>query len=67
MPSHPGMGGHPVRIHTDLLRPNLLTHHGELAAVIDWGGAGIGDPAADVTADTVMLRTAVGAPHHPFG
>ncbi|WP_411720414.1 aminoglycoside phosphotransferase family protein [Mycetocola sp.] len=42
--------GTPVWIHTDLLRPNLLVHRGELAAVIDWGGAGIGDPAADLTA-----------------
>lgn len=42
--------GTPVWIHTDLLRPNLLAHGGRLSAVIDWGGAGIGDPAADVIA-----------------
>ncbi len=40
----------PVWIHTDLLRPNLLVHEGRLAAVIDFGGAGAGDPAADVIA-----------------
>lgn len=42
--------GDPVWIHTDLLRPNLLAHGGRLSAVIDWGGAGVGDPAADVIA-----------------
>nr|WP_281247438.1 phosphotransferase [Mycetocola miduiensis] len=40
----------PVWIHTDLLRPNLLVNDGRLTAVIDWGGAGVGDPAADVIA-----------------
>ena len=35
-------------IHSDLLRPNLLVHDGRLYAVIDFGGAGVGDPAADV-------------------
>ena len=42
--------GTPVWIHTDLLRPNLLVHDGRLAAVIDFGGVGLGDPAADVIA-----------------
>ena len=37
-------------IHADLLRPNLLVHDGRLAAVIDFGGVGVGDPAADVIA-----------------
>ena len=32
----------------DLLRPNLLARAGRLCAVIDFGGAGAGDPAADV-------------------
>ncbi len=40
--------GHPVWIHADLLRTNLLVHSGRLAAVIDFGGAGIGDPAFDL-------------------
>jgi aminoglycoside phosphotransferase (APT) family kinase protein len=39
-----------VWIHTDLLRPNLLVHEGRLGAVIDFGGVGVGDPAADVIA-----------------
>lgn len=46
----PAWTGAPVWIHTDLLPPNLLVSDGRLAAVIDWGGAGIGDPAADVIA-----------------
>ena len=40
----------PVWVHTDLLRSNLLAAGGRLSAVIDFGGAGIGDPAADVIA-----------------
>jgi aminoglycoside phosphotransferase (APT) family kinase protein len=28
---------------------NLLVRDGELSAVIDWGCAGVGDPACDVT------------------
>ena len=46
----PAWTGAPVWIHTDLLRPNLLVHHGRLCAVIDFGGVGVGDPAADVIA-----------------
>jgi aminoglycoside phosphotransferase (APT) family kinase protein len=46
----PAWDGTPVWIHTDLLRPNLLVHDGWLCAVIDFGGVGVGDPAADVIA-----------------
>jgi aminoglycoside phosphotransferase (APT) family kinase protein len=46
----PAWEGSPVWIHTDLLRPNLLVDGGRLTAVIDFGGAGLGDPAADVIA-----------------
>jgi aminoglycoside phosphotransferase (APT) family kinase protein len=46
----PEWDGAPVWIHTDLLRPNLLVGGGRLRAVIDFGGAGVGDPAADVIA-----------------
>jgi aminoglycoside phosphotransferase (APT) family kinase protein len=42
--------GNRVWIHTDLLRPNLLVDRGRLRAVIDFGGAGAGDPAADLIA-----------------
>ncbi len=44
----PAWAGTPVWIHTDLLRPNLLVRGGRLSAVIDFGAAGVGDPAADV-------------------
>ena len=40
----------PVWIHTDLLRPNVLVRGGQVCAVIDFGGVGVGDPAADVIA-----------------
>ena len=46
----PAWAGTPVWIHTDLLRPNVLVRDGRIGAVIDFGGAGIGDPAADVIA-----------------
>jgi aminoglycoside phosphotransferase (APT) family kinase protein len=46
----PAWQGKPVWIHTDLLRPNLLVNDGRLSAVIDFGGVGVGDPAADVIA-----------------
>jgi aminoglycoside phosphotransferase (APT) family kinase protein len=46
----PAWAGTPVWIHTDLLRPNLLALHGRLCAVLDFGGVGVGDPAADVIA-----------------
>ncbi len=37
-------------VHADLLRPNVLVRDGRLCAVIDFGGIGVGDPAADVIA-----------------
>ena len=46
----PVWDGTPVWIHSDLLPPNLLVRDGALAAVIDFGGAGAGDPATDVIA-----------------
>jgi aminoglycoside phosphotransferase (APT) family kinase protein len=44
----PTCNGEARWIHGDLLRPNLLVHDGRLCAVIDFGGAGLGDPATDV-------------------
>ena len=46
----PEWDGSPVWRHGDLLTPNLLVDGGRLNAVIDFGGVGIGDPAADVIA-----------------
>jgi aminoglycoside phosphotransferase (APT) family kinase protein len=36
-------------LHGDLLPGNLLTDGRRLTAVIDWGAAGVGDPAVDLT------------------
>jgi aminoglycoside phosphotransferase (APT) family kinase protein len=44
----PAWDGEKAWIHADLLRPNLLVDGGRLEAVIDWGGAGVGDPATDL-------------------
>jgi aminoglycoside phosphotransferase (APT) family kinase protein len=46
----PEWDGEAVWVHADLLRPNVLVREGRIRAVIDFGGAGIGDPAADVIA-----------------
>jgi aminoglycoside phosphotransferase (APT) family kinase protein len=40
----------PVWIHGDLQPGNLVVDDGHLAAVIDWGAVGVGDPAPDVAA-----------------
>ena len=37
-----------VWVHGDLYDGNLLARDGRLCAVIDWGGAGVGDPACDL-------------------
>src|SRR5262245_12989851 len=43
----PGPEG-PAWVHGDLDRRNLLTRQGRLAAVVDFGCLGVGDPACDV-------------------
>jgi aminoglycoside phosphotransferase (APT) family kinase protein len=35
-------------VHGDLIAGNILVHNNRLSAVIDWGGAGIGDSAQDL-------------------
>lgn len=35
-------------VHGDLIPGNLLTDHGRLSAIIDWGGAAWADPAQDL-------------------
>lgn len=46
----PDWDGPPVWTHGDLLPTNLLASGGRLAAVLDFGCAGIGDPACDLMA-----------------
>ena len=46
----PAWQGEPVLLHCDLRPDNLLVHEGRLAAVIDWAGIAIGDPAQDLAA-----------------
>jgi len=49
--------GRPSWIHADLLKPNLIFDGTRLRAVIDFGSAGIGDPAFDfVPAWSVLTR-----------
>jgi len=38
----------PVWVHGDLMPANLLLEGIELTGVLDWGGAGLGDPAIDL-------------------
>lgn len=41
-------GREPVWLHGDVAAGNLLVEHGRLAAVIDFGSSGVGDPACDM-------------------
>jgi len=42
--------GPDVWLHGDLMASNLLLREGRLAAVLDWGGLGIGEPACELIA-----------------
>ncbi|MFE2019139.1 aminoglycoside phosphotransferase family protein [Streptomyces sp. NPDC059499] len=44
----PGWDGPPVWLHADLMPGNLLIDDGRLTSVIDFGCAGVGDPACDM-------------------
>jgi aminoglycoside phosphotransferase (APT) family kinase protein len=48
--------GEPVWFHGDIAIGNLLVRDGRLAAVIDFGCAGVGDPACDLAIAWTMLR-----------
>ncbi len=43
-------------VHGDLIAGNLLVGQGRLRAVIDWGGAGWGDPAQDLAPAWAVLN-----------
>jgi aminoglycoside phosphotransferase (APT) family kinase protein len=46
----------PVWIHGDVASGNILVNQGELAAVIDFGCMGIGDPACDLVIAWTLLK-----------
>lgn len=47
----------PVWVHGDVAPGNLLVCQGRLAAVIDFGCCGVGDPACDVVIAWTLLST----------
>jgi aminoglycoside phosphotransferase (APT) family kinase protein len=53
--SAPEWSGPPVWFHGDIARGNVLVDGGELAAVIDFGGCGVGDPACDLVIAWTMF------------
>jgi len=56
----PPWTGRPVWLHGDLHAANLLVSHGEMAAVIDFGLVGLGDPACDLMAAWTCLDLPAG-------
>jgi len=54
----PTWEGSPTWLHGDLAPDNLLVREGELAAVIDWGGLGVGDPATELLPAWSLFRGA---------
>jgi aminoglycoside phosphotransferase (APT) family kinase protein len=48
--SVPTFSGEPSWFHGDLLPGNVLTSHGRIGAIIDFGGPGVGDPSCDYLA-----------------
>src|SRR6185437_9970335 len=53
-----GWQGSPVWFHGDVATGNLLVRDGRLAAVIDFGTSGVGDPACDVAIAWTMFSGA---------
>lgn len=51
----PTWDGRPVWFHGDIATGNLLVRDGRLAAVIDFGTSGVGDPACDLAIAWTML------------
>lgn len=54
----PPWTGPPTWAHADLSPGNLLVRDGRLTAVIDWGGAGVGDPTVDLVVAWNLLSAA---------
>jgi aminoglycoside phosphotransferase (APT) family kinase protein len=57
-PTFDTSGSPRVWLHGDLLPPNVLAHGGRLAAVLDFGSVGVGDPAADTIPAWTMFTGA---------
>jgi aminoglycoside phosphotransferase (APT) family kinase protein len=51
----PRWTGRDIWVHDDLDARNLLVSDGRLSGVLDWSGAGIGDPAADLAVGWKVL------------
>ncbi|ONK09310.1 aminoglycoside phosphotransferase family protein [Streptomyces sp. MP131-18] len=51
-----GWRGAPLWFHGDIAGGNLLVREGRLAAVIDFGTSGVGDPACDLVIAWTMFR-----------
>ena len=47
----------PIYLHGDIHGGNLLDYEGRLTAVIDWGLAGVGDGACDLSAAWCLFKT----------
>ena len=47
--------GRPAWFHGDIASGNLLVQNGELAAVIDFGTSGVGDPACDLVVSWTLF------------
>jgi len=54
--------GH-VLVHGDYCLPNVLVEDGELSALVDVGGAGLGDPLVDLAAGVWTLQYNYGPGH----
>lgn len=54
----PAWEGVPLVVHADLHPLNLIVRDGALAAAIDWGGLGAGDPALDLICGWTVLEAA---------
>ena len=50
-------------VHGDYCLPNVLVEDGELSALVDVGGAGLGDPQVDLAAGVWTLQYNYGPGH----
>ena len=55
----PPWDGPDTWIHADMMPGNIVTRNGRLAAVIDFGTAGLGDPAQDLIVAWMLLPASV--------